>query len=77
MYYNLFHNDTEEHYENVTQPPLQVNERVVWISDIGPERGTVKWIGHLYDTRDGEWTVGVDFVRTYVFYVEDMILCGC
>ena len=55
----------EEHYENVTQPPLQVNERVVWISDTGPERGTVKWIGHLYDTRDGEWTVGVDFVSEY------------
>ena len=34
----------------------------MWISDTGPERGTVKWIGHLYDTRDGEWTVGVDFV---------------
>ena len=46
------------------RPPLSIGERVVWMSDVGPESGIVKWIGFLHDTRDKEWTVGVEFVST-------------
>lgn len=41
--------------------PLRIGERVVWMSDDGPEFGTVKWIGHLPDTRTSEATVGLEF----------------
>ena len=59
--------------EEEEKPPLQRGERVVWVSDSGPEHGTVKWIGYLHDTRDKEWTVGVEFVsclqiKSMVFY---------
>ena len=56
----------EDHYENITPPPLKIGERVVWMSDNGPEAGSVRWIGHLHDTRDIEWTVGVEFVSWHV-----------
>ena len=48
--------------ETVEEPPLNVGERVVWMSDYGPEHGVVKWVGFLHDTREREWTVGVEFV---------------
>lgn len=35
----------------------------VWLSDNGPEFGTVRWVGILPDSRDKEWTVGVEFDR--------------
>ncbi|KAG1682126.1 hypothetical protein GQR58_011321 [Nymphon striatum] len=41
-------------------PPLDINNRVVWISDIGPEYGYVRWIGNLPEVRD-DWMVGVEF----------------
>ncbi|XP_064598934.1 ubiquitin carboxyl-terminal hydrolase CYLD-like isoform X2 [Liolophura sinensis] len=40
---------------------LKINDRVVWISDTGPEHGVVKWIGYLPDSRRKEITVGVEF----------------
>jgi hypothetical protein len=43
------------------RPPLLIGERVVWISDYGPELGTVCWIGILPDGKIKEYTVGVDF----------------
>jgi len=45
-------------------PPLENGERVVWISDTGPELGTVRWIGILPDSRVREYTIGVEFVST-------------
>ncbi len=45
------------------QPPLELGDRVVWMSDDRQELGTVKWIGILPDSeRELEWTVGVEFV---------------
>ncbi|XP_077542882.1 ubiquitin carboxyl-terminal hydrolase CYLD isoform X2 [Haemaphysalis longicornis] len=41
-------------------PPLQINDRVVWVSDHGPEYGTVRWLGHLHDTSQ-DLMVGVEF----------------
>lgn len=41
--------------------PLRIGERIVWMSDDGPEFGTVKWIGLLPDTRTSEATVGIEF----------------
>lgn len=46
------------HYEEY---PLRIGERIVWMSDDGPEFGTVKWIGRLPDTRTSEATVGIEF----------------
>lgn len=43
---------------------LKINDRVVWISDVGPEHGVVKWIGYLPDSRRKEITVGVEFVSS-------------
>ena len=57
----------EPAYENVcrrpmTPPPLSMDERVVWISDSGPELGVVRWIGILPDVKVKEYTIGVEFV---------------
>ena len=41
---------------------LRIGERVVWISDTGPEKGVVKWIGYLPEEPNDQVTVGVDFV---------------
>jgi hypothetical protein len=44
---------------------LKMGDRIVWISDDGPEAGVVKWIGLLPDCRaDDDITVGVEFVRS-------------
>ncbi|XP_060080817.1 ubiquitin carboxyl-terminal hydrolase CYLD-like [Ylistrum balloti] len=40
---------------------LREKDRVVWMSDSGPEYGVVKWIGILPDSRHKEVTVGVEF----------------
>ncbi|XP_053389669.1 CAP-Gly domain-containing linker protein 3-like, partial [Mercenaria mercenaria] len=41
---------------------LKMGDRIVWISDEGPEAGVVKWIGLLPDCRaDDDITVGVEF----------------
>ncbi|CAG5128883.1 unnamed protein product, partial [Candidula unifasciata] len=38
--------------ENVIQCNLRLGERVVWVSDDGPEKGTVEWIGRLLMSLD-------------------------
>ncbi len=43
-------------------PPLAINDKVVWISDNGPEFGCVKWLGKLPDVGP-DWMAGVDFVN--------------
>ncbi|XP_041375383.1 ubiquitin carboxyl-terminal hydrolase CYLD-like [Gigantopelta aegis] len=40
---------------------LKIGDRVVWMSDHGPESGSVKWIGTLPLDNKGEITVGVEF----------------
>lgn len=42
------------------RPSLSMNERIVWISDNGPEYGNVKWLGKLPDLGK-EWMAGVEF----------------
>ena len=35
----------------------------MWLDDIGESHfGTVHWLGIIDETRDKEWTVGVEFV---------------
>lgn len=41
-------------------PPLDFGDRIVWISDTGPEYGLVKWLGKLPDV-GSDWMAGVDF----------------
>lgn len=43
--------------------PLQliIGERVVWLSQNGPEFGFVRWIGKLLNVSYKGWTIGVDF----------------
>ncbi|XP_054164962.1 ubiquitin carboxyl-terminal hydrolase CYLD-like [Oppia nitens] len=43
-------------------PPLVINDKVVWISDNGPEYGVVKWLGKLPDVGN-DWMAGVDFIN--------------
>lgn len=46
---------------------LKINDRVVWMSDSGPEHGVVKWIGLLPDCKsESDVTVGVEFVSTII-----------
>ena len=42
------------------KPSLCMNERIVWISDNGPEYGNVRWLGKLADLGK-EWMAGVEF----------------
>ena len=44
------------------EAPVSIGERVVWISDKGPESGGVRWVGVLHDCKTGELTIGVEFV---------------
>ncbi|KAL5022293.1 hypothetical protein ScPMuIL_001448 [Solemya velum] len=47
---------------DTASPRLKLGERIVWISDIGPECGVVKWIGKLPHAQNPEdITVGVEF----------------
>ena len=67
---------SHEYQDDREHPPLGIGERVVWLSDGGPEHGSVKWIGFLHDTRDKEWTVGVEFV-SIIFSLPYCYLCCC
>lgn len=42
------------------RPALSINDRIVWISDSGPEYGNVRWLGKLPDLNN-EWMAGVEF----------------
>ena len=39
-------------------PPIAIGERVVILTDEGPEYGTVRWVGRIAS----RWHAGVDFV---------------
>ena len=39
-------------------PPIAIAERVVILTDEGPEYGTVRWVGRIAS----RWHAGVDFV---------------
>lgn len=45
---------------NQGKPALSINDRIVWISDNGPEYGNVKWLGKLPDLSN-DWMAGVEF----------------
>jgi hypothetical protein len=45
--------------ENII-PLLKIRDRIVWLSDYGPEYGIVKWIGHLPEAT--ELVAGIEFV---------------
>jgi len=47
-------------YGEDDRPSLSINERIVWISDNGPEYGYVRWLGKLPDLGK-EWMAGVEF----------------
>lgn len=42
------------------RPSLSMDERIVWISDNGPEYGNIRWLGKLPDLGK-EWMAGVEF----------------
>ena len=44
------------------EAPVSIGERIVWISDKGPESGGVRWVGVLHDCKTGDLTIGVEFV---------------
>lgn len=44
------------------KPPLKVGDRIVWISDSGPEFGYVRWLDQLDDVPGPDkWMAGVEF----------------
>jgi len=40
---------------------LKVGDRIVWLSDYGPQYGTVKWIGHLPEADTTDLVAGIEF----------------
>ena len=53
---------------------LKVEDRIVWLSDYGPEYGIVKWIGHLPEADTADLVAGIEFVsEKYNTYVT--LLC--
>ena len=38
-----------------------MDDRIVWLSDSGPEFGFVRWVGHIPGSRD-DYIAGVEFV---------------
>jgi len=59
---------------SLPRPPLENGERIVWISDTGPELGTVRWIGILPDSRIMEYTIGVEFVSITSFDSDVLVV---
>ncbi|KAK3086225.1 hypothetical protein FSP39_015433 [Pinctada imbricata] len=58
--YQTPHIDNDER-KMIDQSGLRIDDRIVWLSDNGPEFGVVKWIGILPDTHRRDVTVGVEF----------------
>lgn len=52
------YSSAQNHHDD--RPSLSMNERIVWISDNGPEYGNVRWLGRLPDL-GREWMAGVEF----------------
>lgn len=50
--------------QEIAECGLKSSDRIVWLSDNGPEFGEVKWVGVLPDSRRNDITVGVEFVST-------------
>ncbi|XP_062592565.1 ubiquitin carboxyl-terminal hydrolase CYLD-like [Saccostrea cucullata] len=50
-----------EERELIENSNLKEKDRIVWISDNGPEFGEVKWVGILPDSNRRDITVGVEF----------------
>ncbi|XP_048762223.2 ubiquitin carboxyl-terminal hydrolase CYLD-like [Ostrea edulis] len=50
-----------EEREVIENSNLKEKDRIVWISDNGPEFGEVKWVGILPDSNRRDVTVGVEF----------------
>ncbi|RWS31794.1 Ubiquitin carboxyl-terminal hydrolase CYLD-like protein [Leptotrombidium deliense] len=46
--------------EGCPPPQLNIKDRVVWLSDSGPEFGVVKWLGKLPDV-GSDWMAGIHF----------------
>ncbi|XP_078337442.1 ubiquitin carboxyl-terminal hydrolase CYLD-like isoform X3 [Crassostrea virginica] len=58
------HNDSPLYHQErklIEESGLKEKDRIVWISDNGPEFGEVKWIGILPDSNRRDITVGVEF----------------
>ncbi|XP_052712586.1 uncharacterized protein LOC128186748 [Crassostrea angulata] len=51
----------QEEQKQIRESGLKEKDRIVWISDNGPEFGEVKWIGILPDSNRMDITVGVEF----------------
>lgn len=61
------HNDSPLYHQErklIEESGLKEKDRIVWISDNGPEFGEVKWIGILPDSNRRDITVGVEFVSS-------------
>lgn len=56
----------QEEQKLIEESGLKEKDRIVWISDNGPEFGEVKWIGILPDSNRREITVGVEFVNFFL-----------
>ena len=52
-----------------------VDDRVVWLSDSGPEWGLVRWVGHIPGSRD-DYIAGVEFVSWTKYYDRVHVSCG-
>ena len=52
--------------QEIAECGLRITDRIVWLSDNGPEFGEVKWVGVLPDSRRNDITVGVEFVSTCI-----------
>ena len=49
-----------------------MDDRVVWLSDDGPEYGFVRWIGHVPGS-DDDYIAGVEFVS---FFLPNLTTCA-
>lgn len=60
----MFGGERVEKIVNIDTTVLRLHDKIVWLSDYGPEYGVVKWIGHLpeNDTSKNELVAGIEFV---------------
>jgi hypothetical protein len=52
--------------QEIAECGLKSSDRIVWLSDNGPEFGEVKWVGVLPDSRRNDITVGVELFYAVV-----------
>lgn len=61
---------------NPSQPPVLVGEKIFWLgSGSGlPKPGIIRWIGHLPEIGQQDWTVGIELVRRWsIIIITDKI----